>query len=67
MDKLETSNVNSKNEQFENLYISSYGEARNIKCKQQVNLIQRVPLDTTPQEVEKSLSHNHVINFFIYL
>ena len=46
--------------QFENLYISSHGEARNIKLVQQVNLIQRVQLGTPHQEVVTSLPHNHV-------
>ena len=49
-----------QNDQFENLYISSHGEARNIKLGQQVNLIQRVQLGTPHQEVVTSLPHNHV-------
>ena len=40
--------------------ISSHGKARNIKFGQQVNLIQRVPLGTPPQEVATSLPYNHV-------
>ena len=44
---------------FDNLYISSNGEARNIKFGQQVNLIQRVQLGTLPQEV-MSLPHNQM-------
>ena len=49
------------------LKISSHGEARNIKFRQQVNLIQRVPLGTLPQEVVTSLPHNHMTltNLFI--
>ena len=56
-----------QNEQFENLYISSYGEARNITFWQQVNLIQRVSLGTCPQELVMSLPHNYVTltNIFI--
>ena len=48
--------------------ISSHGEARNIKFGQQVNLIQRVPLGTPPQEVLMSLPDNHktLANLFIY-
>ena len=30
-----------------------------IKFRQQVNLIQRVPLGTPPQEIVMSLPHNH--------
>ena len=42
------------------IYISPViGEARNIKLRQQVNLIQRVPLGTPHQEV-LTLPHNHV-------
>ena len=44
-----------------NLKISNHGEARNIKFGQQVNLIQRAPLDTLPQELVTSLLHNHMI------
>ena len=40
--------------------IYSHGKARNIKFGQQVNLIQRVPLGTQPQEVATSLPNNHV-------
>ena len=54
-----------QNDQFENLYISSHGEARNIKFGQQVNIIERVPLGTPPQVVVMSLAHNHVTNLFI--
>ena len=40
-----------QNDQFENLYISSHGEARNTKFgQQQVNLIQRVLLGTPTQK-----------------
>ena len=46
-----------QNDQFENLYNSSHGEARNIKLGQQVNLIQRVLLGTLPQKVLTSLPH----------
>ena len=52
-------------DQFENLYITSHGEARNIKFGEQVNLIQKVLLGTPPQEVVTPLPHNHVINLFI--
>ena len=38
-----------QNDQFENLYISSHGKARNIKFGQQVNIIERVPLGTPTQ------------------
>ena len=47
------------------LYISSHGEARNIKFGQQVNIIERVPLGTPPQAVVMTIAHNHVINLFI--
>ena len=40
-----------QNDQFENLYIFSHGEARNIKLGQQLNLIQAFPFDTPHQEV----------------
>ena len=45
--------------------MTSHGETRNIKFGQQVNLIQRVPLGTPPQEVVMSLPHNPVTNLFI--
>ena len=48
--RFSTAQSQQQNEQFENLYISIRGEARNIKSRQQVNLIQRVPLGTLPQE-----------------
>ena len=56
-----------QNDKFANLYIFNHGEARNVKIGQQVNLIQRAPLDTPPQEVVMSWPHNHVIvmNLFI--
>ena len=54
-----------QNDQFENLYISSHGKARNIKFGQQVNIIERVPLGTPPQAVVMSLAHNHMTNLFI--
>ena len=56
-----------QNDQFGNLYISSHGEARNIKFVQHVNPIQKVPLGTRPQELVMSLPHNHVTltNLFI--
>ena len=47
------------------IHISSHGEARNIEFGQQVNLIQRIPLSTLPQEVEISLPYNHVTNLYI--
>ena len=53
-----------QNDQFENLYISSHGKARNIKFGQQVNIIERVPLGTPPQAVVMT-AHNHVTNLFI--
>ena len=40
-----------QNDQFANLYISSHGEARNIKLGQQVNFIQWVQVGTPHQEV----------------
>ena len=49
------------NDQLENLYISSHGQARNSKLGQQLNLIQRVlPQGTPCQEIVTSLPHNHV-------
>ena len=48
------------NSKFENLNISSHGEARNTKFGYQVNLIQKVQLGPLPQEVVKSLHHNHM-------
>ena len=50
------------------IYISSHGEARSIKFGKQVNLIQRIPLGTLPQEVVMSLPINHVTltNLFIF-
>ena len=53
-----------QNDQFKNLYTSSHGEARNIKLGKQVNIIERVPLDTPPLAVVISLAHNHVIDLF---
>ena len=53
-----------QNDQFENLYIFSHGEARNIRFGQQVNIIERVPLGT-PQAVVMTLAHNHVTNLLI--
>ena len=47
------------------MYISSHGEARNIKFKHGVKLIQRVPLGTLTQEVVMSLPHNDMTNLFI--
>ena len=49
-----------QNDQFENLYISSRGKARNIKFGQQVNFIEKVPFGTPSQEVTTSLPHNHM-------
>ena len=49
------------------LKIFSHGEARNIKFGQQVNLIQRIPLGTLPQEVVMSLPHNHMTLTNLYL
>ena len=58
---------NQQNDEFENPYISSHGEVRNIKLGQQVNPIQRVPLGTPLKEVLTSLPHNLVTltNLFI--
>ena len=42
------------------VYISSHGEARNIRFGQQLNIIERVPWGTLPQAVVKSLAHNHM-------
>ena len=50
----------SKNDQFGNLYISSYREARNITFGLHLKLIQRVLLSTLSQEVLILLPHNHV-------
>ena len=57
-----------QNDEFENLYISSHGKARNMKFGQQVNLIQRVQLGTLPQEVLMSLPHTNIFstNLFIF-
>ena len=56
-----------QNDQYENLYISRHGEARNIKFGHQVNIIQRAPLSTLPQEGVRWLPYNHVTltNLFI--
>ena len=54
-----------QNDQFENLYISSHREARNIKFTQQVNIVESVPLGTPPQAVVMTLAHNYVTNLFI--
>ena len=53
-----------KIDQFENLYLSSHGEARIIKFGHQVNMSEKVPLGTPPHEVLMSLSHNHMTNLF---
>ena len=59
----------SKVTQMTNLkiYISSHGEARNIKFRPQVNFIQSVLLGALPREVVTQLPHNHVTakNLFI--
>ena len=44
------------------IYVSSHGEARNIKFRHQINSIERVPLGTPPQVVVMSLAHNHLTN-----
>ena len=44
------------------LYISSHGEARNIKFGQQVNIIEKVPLGTPAQVVVMTVAHNHMTN-----
>ena len=46
------------------IYISSHGEARNIKLGCLIN-IERVPLGTLPQAVVMSLAHNHLANLLI--
>ena len=46
-------------------YISSHGEARNIKLEYQINITERVPLSTPPQTVVMLLAHNHLTNLFI--
>ena len=47
------------------MYVSSHGEARNIKFGHQINIIERVPLGTPPQAVVMSLAQNHLKNLFI--
>ena len=47
------------------IYVSSHGEARNIKFRHQINSIERVPLGTPPQVVVMSLAHNRLTNLFI--
>ena len=56
----------SANDQFEDLFISNHGEARNNKFKKLINLIQRVPLVIPPKDVVMSLPRNHMTleNFF---
>ena len=54
-----------QNDQFENLYFSSHKEARNMEFSEYVNIFERIPLGTPPQEVVLSLAHNHVTIFFI--
>ena len=49
------------------LKISSHGEARNIKFGEQVNLIQRAPMGTLPQEVVTSLPSNHMTLTNLYI
>ena len=49
---------------WKSIYLRS-GKARNIKFGQQVNIIERVPLSTSPQEVVVSFAHNHVTNLFV--
>ena len=53
-----------QNDQFENLYTSSHGEARNINFGQWVNIIEMAPLGTPPQAVVILLAHNHVTDLF---
>ena len=43
----------------------SHRETRNIKFRQQVNIIERVPSGTPPQAVVMTLAHNHVTDLFI--
>ena len=47
------------------MYVSSHGEARNIKFGHQINIIERVPLGTPSQAVVMLLAHNHLTNLFI--
>ena len=54
-----------QNESFENLYISSQVDARNIKFGHLINIIERVPLGTPPQALVMPLAHNHLTNLFI--
>ena len=53
-----------QNDQFENLYTSSHGEARNIEFGERVNIIEMAPLGTPPQAVVISLAYNHVTDLF---
>ena len=55
----------SKNDLFENLYISSQRDARNIKFGHLMNIIEKVSLGTAPQALVMSLAHNHLTNLFI--
>ena len=55
-----------QNDQFENLPISSHGEAKSIKFGKQVNLIQSVSMGTPPQKMVMLLPHNHITNLFIF-
>ena len=57
----------SKMTSLKNLHFSSHVGVRNIKFKEQVNLILRVPLVTPPQEAATLLLHNYVTltNLFI--
>ena len=52
-----------QNDRFENQYISTQGEARNIKFGQQVNIIERISFGTPPQEVVMLLAYNHMTNY----
>ena len=46
------------------IYISGHRKARNVKFGQQVNIIEKVPLGTPPQEVMMLLAHNYITNLF---
>ena len=54
-------------DQFENLYIPSHREARNIKFGQQVNTVERTPLGTPLRVVVMSSAHNHMTDLSLEL
>ena len=49
-----------QNEQFENIYISSYRAATDITFEEQIHLLKRIPKDTLLQNVVTSLLDNHM-------